>query len=116
MSEFFHSGWTTLGITAVVLVGKTVFGLVLNRPVPVGCPLRRYSRSIRAGLIVYLLCKLSAVETAIVSWIFGFVMMWLVIGNLNVLPFGLLLFAVPLRILEVIVAVFLGRRIAARAT
>jgi hypothetical protein len=62
-------------------------------------------------MIVYLLHKLSAFQTAVVSWIFGFLMMWLVASNLIVLPMALLLFAIPLSIIEVTVAVFLSRRI-----
>ncbi len=38
------------------------------------------------------------------GWIRGFVMIWLVIGNLDVLPMGILPFAIPLSILEAFVA------------
>ncbi len=34
----------------------------------------------------------------------AFVMMWLVIGNLSVLPYGLLVYAIPLSILESFIA------------
>ena len=54
--------------------------------------------------------KFSFVETSVLSWIIGFVMMWLVIGNLGVLPFGILLFAIPLSILEVLVAVWICKK------
>ncbi|MEZ5172639.1 MAG: hypothetical protein R2850_03820 [Bacteroidia bacterium] len=37
-------------------------------------------------------------------WFFAFLMMWVAIGNLNVLPFGLLAYAVPLDVLESAVA------------
>jgi hypothetical protein len=37
----------------------------------------------------------------------GFVMMWLVIGNLGVLPYGLLFIAVPLSLLEAFLAAFI---------
>lgn len=37
----------------------------------------------------------------------GFVLMWLVIGNMAVLPFGILPVAIPLSALEVIVAAFI---------
>lgn len=59
---------------------------------------------ILSGLIVFLSRKLKFIENVIVTWLFAFVMMWLVIGNLNVLPYGLLFFAVPLSLVEVVVA------------
>jgi len=46
-----------------------------------------------------------------ISWISGFVLMWLVIGNMGVLPIGILTFAVPLSILEVLVAQLIIRKI-----
>ena len=57
--------------------------------------------------IFYLSKKLSFLELVIVSWIYGFVMMWLVIGNLMVLPSKILALAIPLSIFEVLVANFI---------
>ena len=54
--------------------------------------------------------KFSFKQTAILAWLFGFVMMWLVIGNLGVLPYGLLWFAVPLSIVEVVVATLIVKK------
>lgn len=48
--------------------------------------------------------KFSLIQTALLSWFVGFVLMWLVIGNLGVLPFSLLPVAVPLSALESFVA------------
>jgi hypothetical protein len=49
--------------------------------------------------------KFSTTQTIFLSWFMGFVMMWVVIGNLNVLPDGLfLLYAIPLSILESFIA------------
>ena len=67
-----------------------------------------------AGVIVYLLHRLRFVETIAVVWFSVFVLMWVVIGNLNVLPMGLLVFAVPLSMVEVAVAAWLGRTILGR--
>ena len=61
-----------------------------------------------AGLIIYLSKKLSFKSTIIVSWLFAFLMMWLVIGNMNVLPYKLLIFAVPLSLIEVAVAALIS--------
>jgi hypothetical protein len=44
--------------------------------------------------------KFTLMQTTFIAWFVGFVFMWLVIGNLNVLPFGILPFAIPLSILE----------------
>ncbi len=48
--------------------------------------------------------KFSLIQTTLITWLTAFVMMWLVIGNLNVLPFKLLIFAIPLSILEAFLA------------
>ena len=52
--------------------------------------------------------------TAALAWVVGFVMMWLVIGNLGVLPGALLWAAVPLSMLEALVATLITRWIAPR--
>lgn len=44
-------------------------------------------------------------QTTLLSWLFAFVLMWLVVGNLDVLPLQTLLYAVPLSLLETFVAV-----------
>jgi len=48
--------------------------------------------------------KFTFVQTALLSWFTGFALMWVVIGNMGVLPGGLLLFALPLSLLEAFVA------------
>jgi hypothetical protein len=44
------------------------------------------------------------IQSALLGWFVGFVFMWLVIGNLGVLPLGILPVAIPLSILEVTLA------------
>jgi hypothetical protein len=51
--------------------------------------------------------RFSKVESIGLSWLVGFLLMWLVTGNMGVLPFGLLFYAVPLSIIEVVLAVYL---------
>ncbi len=46
-------------------------------------------------------------KTFIVSWMMGFLLMWVVIGNLGVLPFGILPYALPLSIVEVLGATWI---------
>jgi hypothetical protein len=55
--------------------------------------------------------KFSLIETTLLSWFVGFVLMWVVIGNLNVLPYGILLYAIPLSLLEAFVAALIIRKI-----
>ena len=60
------------------------------------------------SIVLFLLLKrFSLSETLILGWIIGFVLMWLVVGNMQVLPFGILFFAIPASILEVFLAAFI---------
>lgn len=58
--------------------------------------------------------KYSLLQTTMLSWLAGFVFMWLVIGNLGVLPFGILVYAIPLSVLEVYVAVWITKKLSVR--
>jgi hypothetical protein len=51
--------------------------------------------------------KFSLIETTFLSWFVGFVFMWLVVGNMGVLPFGILPIAIPLSIVEAFLATFI---------
>ena len=64
-----------------------------------------------AALIFILAQKFSVIQTALISWFAAFVMMWVTIGNLMVLPFGILWFAVPLSLLEAFVASWIIKKI-----
>lgn len=48
--------------------------------------------------------KFTLIQTTFLSWFVAFFMMWVVIGNLGVLPYGFLLYAIPLSILESFIA------------
>jgi len=48
--------------------------------------------------------KFTLLQTTLLSWFVGFVLMWFVIGNLGVLPFGLLYLGIPLSLLEAFLA------------
>lgn len=57
------------------------------------------------ALAIYFIAqKFSLTQTTLFSWFVGFVFMWLVIGNLGVLPFGILPIAIPLSLLEAFLA------------
>ena len=67
--------------------------------------------SLLLAIVIFIMSKkFSLIETALLSWFVGFVLMWVVIGNLGVLPQGLLLIAVPLSLLETYLATFIIKR------
>ena len=51
--------------------------------------------------------KFPLLHTTFLSWFVGFVLMWVVLGNMGVLPYSLLYFAVPLSLLESFIAAFI---------
>jgi len=55
--------------------------------------------------------KFNLIQTFVLSWFFGFVWMWIVIGNLSVLPFGLLPIAIPLSLLETFLATWIIKKL-----
>jgi hypothetical protein len=68
-----------------------------------------------AGMLVFLWRQnFGFWKTALVSWIMAFVLMWLTIGNLGVLPFALLFPAIPLSMVEIVVALWIISRISVR--
>ena len=65
-----------------------------------------------AAAIYVIAKKFTLVQTALLAWFVGFVFMWIVIGNLGVLPYGLLAFAIPLSLLEAFVAALIVKKLA----
>ncbi|MBN2464869.1 hypothetical protein JXD38_04515 [candidate division WOR-3 bacterium] len=51
-------------------------------------------------------------QTTVIAWVMGYVMMWVVIWNLAVLPMGTLPVAVPFSFVEALGAAFICRRLA----
>lgn len=66
-----------------------------------------------ASAIFIISKKFSLMETTLLSWLVGFVLMWVVIGNMGVLPHGLLFAAAPLSLLETFVATYLIKKLSA---
>ena len=64
-----------------------------------------------AAVNIILIRKFSFWETLVLSWFIAFVLMWLVIGNMGVLPFGLLVYAIPLSIIETLGACWIIDRL-----
>lgn len=64
-----------------------------------------------AVLIYVLLTQFSIKHTVVITWGAAFLLMWVVIGNMSVLPLGILWFAVPLSLLEVYIAAVIIRKL-----
>ena len=65
-------------------------------------------------ILIYIFSKkFSLLQTTLLAWFIGFVFMWLIIGNLGVLPFGILPYAIPLSILEAYIASFIIHKMTA---
>jgi hypothetical protein len=64
-----------------------------------------------AGTLYVLSRKFSLLAATVLGWVMGFVLMWLTVANLGVLPLMILLPAVPLGALEVFLALLILRRI-----
>lgn len=58
--------------------------------------------------------KFSLWQTTFLAWWVGFVLMWLVTGNLNVLPFSILPFAIPLSALEAFLASWIIKKLSGK--
>lgn len=68
--------------------------------------------SLLFAIAIFILAKkFTIIQTVFFSWFMGFVMMWVVIGNLNVLPDGsFLLYVIPLSILESFIATWIIKK------
>jgi hypothetical protein len=68
--------------------------------------------SLMFAIVIYILAKkFTLLHTTILAWFIGFVMMWVVIGNLGVLPYRLLLYAIPLSVLESFIASWIIKKL-----
>lgn len=63
------------------------------------------------GVIAMLLNQLSVLKTTFVTWILGFVLMWVAMLNLGVFPSGLLSIAIPWICIEVYGAAFIAKKV-----
>jgi hypothetical protein len=64
-----------------------------------------------AAAVFLIAGKFTLVQTTLIAWLAGFVLMWVVVGNLGVLPFGLLVWAVPLSLFECFVAALIMKKV-----
>ncbi|RAP30748.1 hypothetical protein DID78_02245 [Candidatus Marinamargulisbacteria bacterium SCGC AG-343-D04] len=63
------------------------------------------------AILVLLIQKFSLLSSTLISWTLGFLLMWLGLGNLGILPQGLLWVAVPWSFVEVYIAALIGQRV-----
>ena len=65
-----------------------------------------------AGTAFAISRRFSLWQTTFIAWVMGYVMMWVVIWNLSVLPVGTLPIAVPFSFVEALGAAFICRKLA----
>jgi hypothetical protein len=69
--------------------------------------------SLLFAMAIYVISKKFAlIQTFLLSWFVGFVLMWIVIGNMGFLPYGLLVIAIPLSLLEAFIATCIIKKLA----
>ena len=67
--------------------------------------------SLLFAVVVFIIAKkFNTIQTTFLSWFAGFVLMWVVVGNLGVFPFGILYLALPLSILEAFLATLIIKK------
>jgi hypothetical protein len=64
-----------------------------------------------AVVVLILARRFSMLGTVALAWSIGFVLMWLVIGNLGVLPFSILPVAIPWSLVEAFGAAWLVKKL-----
>ena len=64
-----------------------------------------------AVAIFILAKKFTIVQTTFLSWFVAVVMMWVAIGNLGFMPYGLLIYAIPLSMLESFIATWIVKKL-----
>lgn len=62
-------------------------------------------------VLALLTTKFGVVKSTVMSWMLGFVLLWIAMWNMAVLPEGLLYWAVPWSLIEVYVAALIANRI-----
>ena len=60
------------------------------------------------AIAIYIISrKFDLIKTTLISWFMAFVLMWVVTWNLNVLPSAILIYAVPLSLLEAFIGSYI---------
>jgi hypothetical protein len=98
VKSFWINHYQNLGLTFPELpINNTVWGLW----------------SLLMAIAIFIISgKFTFLQTILISWFVCFVLMWVVVGNLGILPFGLLVYAIPLSLLEVFIATWIIKKLA----
>jgi hypothetical protein len=68
--------------------------------------------SLLFAVAIYIISKkFTMMQTTLVSWFVGFVLMWVVVGNMGVLPTKILFYAIPLSLLEAFLATIIIKKL-----
>ena len=62
------------------------------------------------SVLALLTTKLDVLKSTVISWLLGFVLLWIALWNIGVLPSGLLYWAIPWSFVEVYVAALICSR------
>ena len=65
-----------------------------------------------ATALFVLMQRFSLIQATLISWFMAFLLMWVALGNMLVLPYSILYMAVPLSIIECFVAALIIKRMA----
>ena len=65
-----------------------------------------------AVVVFFMARRFSLLETSVLAWGAGFVLMWLVVGNLGMLPMSILPYAIPWSMVEAFGAVWIVKKLA----
>jgi hypothetical protein len=60
--------------------------------------------------IYFISRKFNLIHTTLIRWLMAFVLMWVVTWNLNILPSAILIYAVPLSLLEAFIGSYICRK------
>jgi hypothetical protein len=63
------------------------------------------------AFVVWLTTKFNLIKSTIIAWVLGFVLLWLAMWNLGVLPKGILYWAVPWSFVEVYIVAIIAKRV-----
>ncbi|RLD58089.1 MAG: hypothetical protein DRJ05_08645 [Bacteroidetes bacterium] len=101
-NEFFvKSYWTDhYGSLGLVFPGEPINGAVWGL------------WSLLFAIAIFIISKkFNLLQTTFLSWFTGFVLMWVVVWNMDVFPIGILVIAAPLSILEAFLASFIIKKL-----
>ena len=65
------------------------------------------------SMLAWLTTRFNLLKSTIIAWVIGFVLLWIAMWNMGILPSGLLYWAIPWSIIEVYVAAFICSRFTA---